>query len=119
MERRDKGKWTTKGEEQIAEEEGIEGHRLGVRKYEGAEEEETAANETADARAEIVENSANWKRSYIGPDRSNCEHEVKMDLDADVAIRRVEACVLVGALGLEDRFDGSITEDHTGREQAV
>jgi hypothetical protein len=116
MERRNKGKWTTESEEQIAEEEGIEGHRLGVRKYEGAEEEETAANEAADARAEIVENSADWQRSYIGPDRSNGEHEVQMDLDADVAIRRVGTCVLVGTLGLEDRFDGSITEDYAGRE---
>ena len=119
LERRDEGKWTTHGQEQIAQEEAIKGKVLGIGQNEGTGEKAEAANQATDAWAEMVENGTDRQGSDVSPNGGDGEHEIEVNLDACIIIWRVGAVVSIRTLIFKDGLDSSIAKDNAGSEQAV
>jgi len=78
--------------------------------------EEDCADETTYSRAEVIKDSPHGEGCEIRAHGSDGEHEVEADLDA---CGRVVTDVGIGALCFEDWLYGSISENDSGREEAI
>lgn len=125
----DVGKRPAEGEEQVAKEQAVKGEALLVGHEERARDEEERAEDATDTGAKVVEDGADGQGGDVGAHGGDGEHEVEVDLDAGVDVDIVRdngmvgsvlgADVLVGALLLEDGFEGCVAKDDAGCEEAV
>lgn len=86
LEGRDVGKRAAEGEEEVAEEQAVEGNGLLVGHKQGPDDEEERAQDAADARAKVVQDSTDWEGGDVGAHGGDGEHEVEVNLDAGIHI---------------------------------
>lgn len=125
LERRDVREGPAEGQEQVAEEQPVEGEAPLEGHQEGAGSQEDGPEEPAGAGPEVVQDGADGERGDVGRHDGDGEHQVQADLHARLhlveggAVPRAAADVLVGTLPLEDGLEGGIPEDDACCEEGV
>lgn len=124
LERGDKYEGAAQGKEEVARCEGVAVNLRGEGKENGSDEEQDTADDSTDSRAVAVEDGSNWKCCNVGRYGRHSEHEVQPDFllkawKGSFFNLFLRAQFLEDALVNENGFDGSISEHHSGSEQAV